>query len=95
MRIVFRVDASLKMGTGHVMRCLTIANEFKLQSHEIFLFVGTHWDSSGYLDHKNPTKRNPSCAVASISDAEFVFSVVLKSLDFCFSFLLYRHIFRH
>jgi UDP-2,4-diacetamido-2,4,6-trideoxy-beta-L-altropyranose hydrolase len=35
MNIIFRVDSSTKMGAGHLMRCLALADEFKKQSHSI------------------------------------------------------------
>lgn len=35
MFIVFRVDASIKIGTGHVMRCLTLANQLKQRGTDI------------------------------------------------------------
>ena len=33
--VAFRVDASAEIGTGHFMRCLTLADELKKQGADI------------------------------------------------------------
>lgn len=42
MKIVFRVDASIKMGTGHVMRNLTLANELRERGCECSFICRAH-----------------------------------------------------
>lgn len=42
MRVAFRVDASVSIGTGHVMRCLTLANELSSQGHECLFICREH-----------------------------------------------------
>ncbi|WP_339868268.1 UDP-2,4-diacetamido-2,4,6-trideoxy-beta-L-altropyranose hydrolase [Pseudohongiella nitratireducens] len=46
MRIIFRTDASLQIGTGHVMRCLALADELARQGHECRFVSREH---SGHL----------------------------------------------
>lgn len=41
-KAIFRVDASLHIGTGHVMRCLTLANALKLQGWECEFICRAH-----------------------------------------------------
>lgn len=42
MKIAFRADASIQIGTGHVMRCLTLAGELKRQGHECLFICRDH-----------------------------------------------------
>lgn len=42
MRVVFRTDASIQIGTGHVMRCLTLADSLRLQGAECTFVCRSH-----------------------------------------------------
>jgi UDP-2,4-diacetamido-2,4,6-trideoxy-beta-L-altropyranose hydrolase len=42
MNIIFRVDSSLEIGTGHVMRCLTLAHQLKNDLHSIYFICRDH-----------------------------------------------------
>lgn len=42
MRIVIRVDASLQIGSGHVMRCLTLADELRSRGAEVHFVCREH-----------------------------------------------------
>lgn len=42
MRVVFRVDASIEIGTGHVMRCLTLADALHARGDECSFICRVH-----------------------------------------------------
>lgn len=42
MRVVIRVDASIKIGTGHVMRCLTLADALRDNGNEVYFICRRH-----------------------------------------------------
>lgn len=49
MKVAFRADASIQIGNGHVMRCLTLADELSKRGHECIFVCREHEGHLGNL----------------------------------------------
>ncbi|MEE2693503.1 MAG: UDP-2,4-diacetamido-2,4,6-trideoxy-beta-L-altropyranose hydrolase [Pseudomonadota bacterium] len=64
MKFVIRVDSSIDIGSGHVMRCLVLANSLKKKSSEVYFICREHYgnlikyiETSGYKVYKLPQNK--------------------------------------
>lgn len=67
VRVAFRADASVQIGTGHVMRCLTLADELTRQGHECRFVCREH---EGHLSDLIANKGYGLTLLPSCSDNE-------------------------
>ncbi len=49
MKIAFRADASVQIGTGHIMRCLALADELTREGHQCLFICRDHSGHQGEL----------------------------------------------
>lgn len=66
MRIVFRTDASIQIGTGHVMRCLTLADAFREKGAQCTFICRLH---SGHLLELIHQRGHEPLALPSATDS--------------------------
>ena len=67
MKVAFRVDASLQMGSGHVMRCLTLADALHAAGAQCLFVCRTH---PGHLMEKIRHKHRCVELTAAFNDRE-------------------------
>ncbi len=70
MKVIFRADASVQIGTGHVMRCLTLADALAMRGADCQFISRAHQGNliefvrgKGYAVHVLPELPSPSDAV--------------------------------
>lgn len=76
MRVAFRVDASLQIGTGHVMRCLTLADALSAQGADCLFICREHQGNlieqirnKGYRTHALPVLPSVGASLLAIKAA--------------------------
>lgn len=63
MNVVFRVDASVQIGSGHVMRCLTLAHQLKEKGiHSTFISRDLPGNMNAYIAKQFPVVELPTIA---------------------------------
>lgn len=79
-KIVFRTDASLQIGTGHVMRCLTLADDLAAKGADCEFICRAHEGNlidlicrKGYITHSLPiTRQGGLCITPSVTDTPYI-----------------------
>lgn len=76
MKVAFRVDASLQIGTGHVMRCLTLADALASQGADCLFICREHQGNlieqirnKGYRTHALPVLPSVDASLLAIKAA--------------------------
>lgn len=98
MRIVFRTDASLQIGSGHVMRCLTLAEALRARGAECYFICREHPGNllehlrrKGYAVHAllpaEHADEAPSVSVADIAHANWLGASQAEDAAECASLL--------
>ncbi|MBD1564520.1 UDP-2,4-diacetamido-2,4,6-trideoxy-beta-L-altropyranose hydrolase [Vibrio sp. S12_S33] len=76
MKVVFRVDASLLIGSGHVMRCLVLADQLKQKAYDVtFACTPLEGDMRSFIQQRGfgvITLPAPQQVVAPLHDADYV-----------------------
>lgn len=76
MKVIFRVDASLLIGSGHVMRCLVLADQLKLNKYDVaFACTPLEGDMRSYIKERGfdvITLASPRQAIKPQYDADYV-----------------------
>lgn len=97
MKIVFRCDASLRIGTGHVMRCLTLANALSQQGSECYFICREHTghlldmiQQRGHQTYSLPIEggsQHQYKEESKLAHAEWLGSTQQKDAELCRDFL--------
>jgi Spore coat polysaccharide biosynthesis protein, predicted glycosyltransferase len=76
MKVVFRVDASVWIGSGHVMRCLVLADELAKNGHDVtFACLPLEGDMRAFIGERGfnvITLTAPDHVVKPAHDADYV-----------------------
>lgn len=96
---LFRADASLQIGTGHLMRCLTLADALRERGAECQFICRDHPGNviefvrrKGYLAHalpaldhahSNPQARNADAAAVELAHSHWLGATQMQDADAC------------
>jgi len=93
MNVFFRVDSSSRIGTGHIMRCLTLANELNTRGVDVFFICRElEGNISGSVEEKGfKVYRLPYCPDVSLKVDLEQTCAVLKNENKDISWLVVDH----